>query len=113
MNDIQILENLFNNKHDEILFQNFSKSNIIKINNNNKNDYSNQKLIFNTQRISSKLIDYSNSYILFEFKATIPYNNDDTENIVKNTFALRTSDDIIDKFLVVLNNVIISNETNC
>ena len=44
MNDIQILENLFNNKHDEILFQNFSKSNIIKINNNNKNDYLNQKI---------------------------------------------------------------------
>ena len=98
MNDIQILENLFNNKHDEISFQNFSKSDIIKINNNNKNDYSNQKLIFNTQRISSKLIDYSNSYILFEFKATIPYNNVDTENIVKNAFALRTSDDIISKF---------------
>ena len=113
MNDIQILENLFNNKHDEISFQNFSKSNIIKINNNNKNDYSNQKLIFNTQRISSKLIDYSNAYILFEFKAIIPFDANDTENIVKNTFALRTSDDIIDKFIVTLNNVIISDETDC
>ena len=51
MNDIQILENLSNNKHDDITFQNFSESNIIKINNNNKGDYSNQKLIFNTQRI--------------------------------------------------------------
>ena len=30
MNDMQILENLFNNKHDEISFQNFSESNIIK-----------------------------------------------------------------------------------
>ena len=61
MNDVQILENLFNNKHDEISFQNFSESNIIIINNNNKGDYSNQKLIFNTQRVSSKIIDYSNS----------------------------------------------------
>ena len=113
MNDIQILENLFNNKHDKISFQNFSESNIIKINNNNKSDYSNQKLIFNTQRISSKLINYSNSYILFEFKATIPFNDNGTENIVKNRFALKTSDDIIDKFKVTLNNVIISDETDC
>ena len=113
MNDIRILENLFNNKYDEMSFQNFSESIIIKINNNNKNDYSNQKLIFNTQKISSKLIDYSNSYILFEFKATIAFNANDTENVVKNTFALRTSDDIIDKFLVTLNNVIIPDETDC
>ena len=48
MNDMQILENLFNNKHDEISFQNFKESDIIKLNNNNKGDYSNQKLIFNT-----------------------------------------------------------------
>ena len=113
MNDMRILENLFNNKHDEITFQNFSESNIIRMNNNNKNDYSNQKLIFNTQRISSKLIDYSNSYILFEFKVSIPFNANDTENIVKNSFALKTSDDIIDKSKVTLNNVIISDETNC
>ena len=66
MNDMQILENLFNNKHDEFSFQNFKESNIMKLNNNNKGDYSNQKLIFNTQRISSKIIDYSNSHILFE-----------------------------------------------
>ena len=113
MNDMQILENLFNNKHDEISFQNFNESNIIKINNYNKGYFSNQKIIFNTQRISSKIIDYSNSYILFEFKANIPFNDNDTENVVKNTFALRTAVDIIDKFKVTLNNVIISDETDC
>ena len=113
MNDMQTLENLFNNKHDEISFQNISESNIIKINNNNKGDYSNQKLIFNTQRVSLKIIDYSNSYILFEFKAIIPFNANDTEDIVKNTFALRTSDDITDKFKVTLTNVIISDESDC
>ena len=112
MNDMKILKNLLNNKHDEISFQNFSASNIIKMNNNNKGDYSNQKLIFNTQRVSSKIIDYSNSYILFEFKATILFNANDTEDVVKNTFTLKTSDDIIDKFKVTLNNVIISDESN-
>ena len=110
---MQILENLFNNKHDEITFQNFSEINIIKINNNNKSNYSNQKLIFDTQRISSKINGYSNSYILFEFKATIPFNANDTADIDKNTFALRTSDNIIDKSKVTLNNVIISDKSDC
>ena len=43
----------------------------------------------------------------------IPFNDNDTENVVKNTFALRTSDDIIDKFKVRQNNIIISDETDC
>ena len=40
MDDIRILENLFNNKHDGITFQNLEESNIISLNNNNKGDYS-------------------------------------------------------------------------
>ena len=53
MNDIQILENLFNNKHDEISFQNLEESNIISLdNNNNKGSYSYNKLLFNTLQIS-------------------------------------------------------------
>ena len=36
MDDIRILENLFNNKHDEITFKNLQESNIISLNNNNK-----------------------------------------------------------------------------
>ena len=54
MDDIRILENLFNNKHDEITFQNLEESNIISLNNNNKGDYSNNKLLFNTLQISKK-----------------------------------------------------------
>ena len=54
MNDIQILENLFNNKNDEITFQNLEESNIIFLNNNNKADYSNNKLLFNTLQVSKK-----------------------------------------------------------
>ena len=44
MNDMQILENLFNKKRDEITFQNLEESNIVYLNNNNKGNYSNQKL---------------------------------------------------------------------
>ena len=115
MNDIQILENLFNNKHDEITFQNLEESNIISLNNNNKADYSNNKLLFNTLQISKKMIDYSNAYILFEVKANIPFvNGDDANNNVnvKNSFTLRNSDDIITNLRIILNNVVISNEIN-
>ena len=115
MNDILILENLFNNKHDEITFQNLEESNIIFLNNNNKGDYSNNKLLFNTLQVSKKMIDYSNAYILFEVKATIPFiNGDDTnENLnVKNSFTLRNSDDIITNLKIILNNVVISDEVD-
>ena len=72
MNDYRILDNLFDNKNDEIPFQNFEESNIIKLNNNNKGNFDEKRLIFNTQSISSKIIDYSNTHILFEVKAIIP-----------------------------------------
>ena len=65
MNDIQILENLFNNKHDEIIFQNLQESNIMSLNNNNKGDYSNQKLLFNTLSISKKIYLYLSYHDIF------------------------------------------------
>ena len=113
MNDIKILENLFNNKHDEIMFQNLEESNIISLNNNNKGDYSNNKLLFNTLQISKKMIDYSKAYILFEVKVTIPFVNDDDANNnanVKNSFTLRNFDDIITNIRILLNNTVISDE---
>ena len=92
MHDMQILKNVFNYKHDEITFQNLEESNIISINNNNnKGDYSNQKLLFNTLQISRRMIDYSRAYILFEVKATIPFVNGDNANEnenVKKSFTL-------------------------
>ena len=115
MNDILILENLFNNKNDEITFQNLEESNIIFLNNNNKGDYSNNKLLFNTLQVSKKMIDYSNAYILFEVKATIPFlNGDDANNNenVKNSFTLRNSDDIITNLKIILNNIVISDEVD-
>ena len=113
MDDIRILENLFNNKHDEITFKNLEESNIISLNNDNKEDYSNNNLLFNTLQISKKLIDYSKAYILFEVKATIPFlNGDDANNNanVKSSFTLRNSNDIITNLKILLNNIIISDE---
>ena len=54
MDDMQMLKNLFNVKHDEIKFQNLEENNIIFLNNNNKGDYSNNKLFFNTLQVSKK-----------------------------------------------------------
>ena len=110
MNDIRILNNLFNNKHDELTFQNLEESNNLYLNNNNKGNYTNQKLLFNTQEISNKIIDYSQAYVLFEVKATIPFENNDTEKIVKNSFCLRNSYDIINNIEIILNNIVISDE---
>ena len=113
MDDIKILENLFNNKQDEIMFKNLKESNIISLNNNNKGDYSNNKLLFNTLQISKKMIDYSKAYILFEVKAIIPFVNNDNNNDnanVKTSFTLRNSDDIITNLRILLNNTVISDE---
>ena len=115
MHDIQILENLLYNKHDEITFQNLEESNMISLNKNNKGDYSNNKLLFNTLQISKKMIDYSKAYILFEVKATIPFVNNDNSNNdanVKTSFTLRNSDDIITNLRIFLNNTVISDEIN-
>ena len=115
MNDILILENLFNNKHNEITFQNLEESNIIFLNYNNKGDYSNNKLLFNTLQVSKKMIDYYNAYILFEVNATIPFVNGDDANEnenVKNSFTLRNSDDIITNLKIILNNIVISDEVD-
>ena len=112
MNDIQILENLFNNKHDEISFQNLAENNIVSLNNNNKGNYLNNKLLFNTLQVSKKIIDYSKAYILFEVKVNIPFLDNDTEAIIKNNFTLRNSDNIITNLKIILNDIVISDEVD-
>ena len=113
MNDYKILENLFENEVDMIDFQNFEESNVIRLNNNNNGVYDNNVLLFNTQTISSKLIDYSNAYVLIECSALVKYNANDTEEIVLGTFTLRNSDDIVQNCEIKLNNIIISDEKHC
>ena len=50
MNDLRILENLFEKLDDEIHFELFKRSNIVSINNENQGDY-NKEIIFNTRSI--------------------------------------------------------------
>ena len=113
MNDYKILENLFENKIDMIDFQNFEESNVIRLNNNNNGTYDNDTLLFNTQTVNSKLIDYSNAYVFMECSALVRYNANDTEETILGTFTLRNSDDIVQNCEIKLNNTIISDEKNC
>ena len=113
MNDYRILENLFENKNDIIDFQSFEESNVIRLNNNNNGVYDNDTLLFNTQTVSSKLIDYSNAYVLIEASALIRYNANDDEETVLGIFTLRNSDDIVQNCEIKLNNTIISDEKDC
>ena len=113
MNDYKILENLFENKIDMIDFQSFEESNVIRLNNNNNGTYDNDTLLFNTQTVSSKLIDYSNAYVLIECSALVRFAANDDEETVLGTFTLRNSDDIVQNCEIKLNNTIISDEKNC
>ena len=113
MNDYTIIENLFENKNDIIDFQSFEESNVIRLNNNNNGTYDNDTLLFNTQTVSSKLIDYSNAYVLIECSALVRFNANDTEETILGTFTLRNSDDIVQNCEIKLNNTIISDEKHC
>ena len=78
MNDYTILENLFKIEQDEIYFELFKESNVIKINDNNgdNNNFDNG-ISFNTQSIASKLINYKDAYVLLHIECEIPF--DETE----------------------------------
>ena len=76
MNDLRILENLFEKHNDEIHFELFKKSNIVSINNENNGDY-NKEIIFNTKSLASLLINYKDVYILLKIEVKIPYDGTD------------------------------------
>ena len=73
MNDLRILDDLFEKHNDEIHFELFKRSNIVWINNENQGDY-NKEIIFNTR---SLLINYKDAYILLKIEVKIPYDQTD------------------------------------
>ena len=76
MNDLTILNDLFERHNDEIHFELFKRSNIVSINNENQGDY-NKEIVFNTRSLASLLINYKDAYILLKIEVKIPY--DQTE----------------------------------
>ena len=62
MNDLRILENLFEKHDDQIHFELFKESNIVAHNNNNQENFD-KEINFNTQSLASQLINYKDAYI--------------------------------------------------
>ena len=76
MDDFIILENLFEKHDDEIHFDLFKESNIIKLNNNNQGNFD-KSIKFNTQSLASQIINYKDAYILLEIQVAVPYERQD------------------------------------
>ena len=115
MNDYKTITKLFENDQDKIGFRLFKEYNIIKLNNKNNNNYDNNQIEFNTQSLSSKLINYSNAYIYIEVEIELEIPFDETDQGKKSIpklIALKESCEIVKNLKIPLNNVIISNESN-
>ena len=76
MNDLRILDDLFEKHNSEIHFELFKESNVIAHNNNNQGNF-NKEVNFNTQSLASQLINYKNAYILLEIQVAVPYETGD------------------------------------
>ena len=113
MEDYSILENLFKNEQDEIHFELFKESNIIKLNNENKNDDFDNGIHFNTASLASKMINYKDAYILLNIECEIPFDDSDQgKKSVPDVIYLKNSFELVKNLKIQLNNVNISNEVN-
>ena len=113
MNDYKTITKLSENDQDEIGFRLFKESNIIKLNNKNNNNYDNNQIVFNTQSLASKLINYSNAYIEIEILLEVLFDSSDQgKKSIPKLIALKNSYEICKNLKIQLNNVIISNESN-
>ena len=72
MNDLRILDDLFEKHSDEIHFELFENSNIVWINYENQGDF-NKEIVFNTRSLASLSINYKDAYILLKLEVKIPY----------------------------------------
>ena len=114
MNAYTILENFFKDEQDEIHFDLFKESTVIKINNNNgdNNNFDNG-ISFNTQSIASKMINYRDAYVLLHIKCEIPFDETDQgKKSIPKLLYLKNSFEIVKNLKVQLNNVTILNEGN-
>ena len=111
MNDLRILDDLFEKHNDKIHFELFKRSNIVSINNENQGDY-NKEIIFNTRSLASLLINYKDAYILFKIEVKIPYDGTDVgKKSIPKLISLKKSFELVEYLRISLNNVIITNES--
>ena len=111
MDDLRILDDLFEKHNDKIHFELFERSNIVWINNENQNDY-NKEIIFNTKSLASLLTNYKDAYILLKIEVAIPHDSTDQgKKSVPKLFALKKSYELVEYLRISLNSVIITNES--
>ena len=111
MNDLRLLQNLFEKHNDEIHFQLFKRSNIVSINNENQGNY-NKEIIFNTRSLASRLVNYKDAYILLKIEVKIPYDQTDQgKKSVPKLISLKKSYELVEYLRISLNNVMITNES--
>ena len=111
MNDLRILDDLFEKHNDEIHFELFKRSNIVSINNENQGDY-NKEIVFNTRSLASLLINDKDAYILLKIEVKIPYDGiDHGKKSVPKLISLKKSFELVEYLRISLNNVIITNES--
>ena len=111
MNDLRILDDLFEKHNDEIHFELFKRSNIVSINNENNGDY-NKEIVFNTRSLASLSINYKGTYILLKIEVKIPYDESDQgKKGIPKLIYLKKSFELIEYLRIYLNNVIITNES--
>ena len=111
MNDLRILDDLFEKHNDEIHFELFKRSIIVSINNENQGDY-NKEIVFNTKSLASLLINYKDAYILSKIEVKMPYDQTDVgKKSMPKLFSLEKSFELIEYLRISLNNVIITNES--
>ena len=111
MNDLRILDDLFEKHNDEIHFELFKRSNIVSINNENQGNY-NKEIVFNTRSLASLLINYKDAYILLKIEVKIPYDpTDQGKKSLPKLISLKKSFELVEYLTISLNNVIITNES--
>ena len=111
MNDLRILDDLFEKHNDEIHFELFKRSNIVSINNENQGDY-NKEIVFNTRSLASLLINYKDAYILLKIEVKIPFDpTDQGKKSIPKLISLKKSFELVEYLRISLNNVIITNES--
>ena len=102
--ELNQIVNLIKSKNEKI--ENICYKEIHKIKISKEN--SDSPIVFNTKSVLSKLIDYSNAYIQFQFD--IKFGSADA--CTKRNLTLKNSYELISKLKIELNDCIISNEIN-
>ena len=111
MDDLRILNDLFEKHNNEIHFELFERSNILWLNNGNQNDY-NKEIIFNTKSLASLLINYKDAYTLLKIEVAIPYDDTDQgKKSIPKLISLKKSYELVEYLRIFLNSVIITNES--